>query len=73
MCERNIDQLPLTSLQLGTWPVTQACALSRNRTSNRLVHRMALNPLSHTSQGQASSIINILYKYSKIAKLGSWH
>ena len=51
MCERYVDRLPLTCLQLGTWPKTQACALTGNRTSNPLVHRPALNPLSHTSQG----------------------
>ena len=27
------------------------CALTRNQTGNPLVHRLALNPLSHTSQG----------------------
>ena len=32
------------------WPTTQACALTRNRTSDPLVRRPALNPLSHTSQ-----------------------
>ena len=36
---------------LGTWPATQAQALAGNWTSNPLVHRPALNPLSHTSQG----------------------
>ena len=36
------------------WPATQAHALTRNWTSNLLVHRPALNPLSHTSQGSAS-------------------
>ena len=35
----------------GTWPATQACDLTGNRTSNPLVHRPVLNPLSHTSQG----------------------
>ena len=30
---------------------TQACALTGNQTSDPLVHRPALNPLSHTSQG----------------------
>ena len=35
----------------GTWPATQACALTGNRTGNPLVHRPVLNPLSHTSQG----------------------
>ena len=44
-------QLPLTRPQPGTWPATQACALTGNRTGNLLVHRLALNPLSHMSQG----------------------
>ena len=51
MCERNISWLPLTCPQLGTWPATQACALTGNRTSDLSVCRLALNPLSHTSQG----------------------
>ena len=36
---------------LGTWPTTQACALTGNQTGDPLVCRLALNPLSHTSQG----------------------
>ena len=36
---------------LGTWPRTQACALTGNRTGDPLVHRLVLDPLSHTSQG----------------------
>ena len=32
MCKRNMDRLPLTCPQLGTWPTTQACALTGNRT-----------------------------------------
>ena len=51
ICERNIDWLPLARPQLGTWPTTQACALTENQTSDPLVHRPVLNPLSHTSQG----------------------
>ena len=43
--------LPLTHPLLGTWPATQACALTGNQTGDALVHRPALNPLSHTSQG----------------------
>ena len=43
--------LPLVRPLLGTWPATQACALTRNPTSDPLVRRPALNPLSHTSQG----------------------
>ena len=39
-CTRdNIDQLPLTRPQLGSWPASQACALTGDRTSNLLVHR----------------------------------
>ena len=50
--ERNINVwLPLVCPTLGTWPATQACALNGNQTSNLSVHRLALNPLSHTSQG----------------------
>ena len=50
--ERNINVwLPLTCSLLGTWPATEACALTGNQTSHPLVHRPVLNPLSHTSQG----------------------
>ena len=35
----------------GPGPATQTCALTGNRTSNLLVCRPALNPLSHASQG----------------------
>ena len=46
--ERNINAwLPLLHHLLGTWPATQACALTGNWTSNSLVDRLALNPLSH--------------------------
>ena len=37
---------------LRTWPATQACVLSGNRTGHPLVRRPAFHPLSHTSQGQ---------------------
>ena len=37
--------------QLGTWPATQARALTGNLTHNLLVPRLALSPLRHTSQG----------------------
>ena len=43
--------LPLTCPLLGAWPATQACALTGNQTNDPLVHRPALNPLGHTSQG----------------------
>ena len=49
--ERNINVwLPLVRLLLGTWSATQACALTGNPTGDPLVHRLALNLLSHTSQ-----------------------
>ena len=43
--------LPLARPLPGTIPATQACALTGNRTSDLLVCRLVLNPLSHTSQG----------------------
>ena len=50
--ERNITVwLPLIRPLLGTWPETQACALTENRTGNPLILRLSLSPLSHTSQG----------------------
>ena len=51
MCKRNIDQLPLTHPHLWPWPTTQSCALTRNQTGDLWVCSPALNPLSHTSQG----------------------
>ena len=44
--------LPLQRPLLGIRPTTQACALTGNLISDSLVCRLALNPLSHTSQGQ---------------------
>ena len=52
-------QLPLTSPQMRTWPATQACVLTGNRTSNLSECRLALSALSHTSQGC------ILYFYNQ--------
>ena len=50
--ERNIHVwLPLAHLLLGTWPATQACALTGNQTSDLSICRMGLSPLSHTNQG----------------------
>ena len=46
--------LPLMRPLLGTWPATQACALSGNQTGDPLITRLALNPLSHTRQGSSS-------------------
>ena len=48
--ERHINVwLPVILPVLGTWPATQACALTGNRTSDPLVHRPVLNPLSYAS------------------------
>ena len=50
--ERNINVwLPLECPALGTWPATQACALTGNWTGDPLVYRPAVNPLSYSSQG----------------------
>ena len=43
-------RLPLMRPLLGTWPATQACALTGNQSGNPLVRRLVLNPLSHTNQ-----------------------
>ena len=64
--ERNINVwLLLTCPLLGTWPVTQACALTGNQTSDPLVHRPELKPLSHNSQGQIIIIAVILHVVSQ--------
>ena len=44
----------------GAWPATQACALTGNRTSDPLVHRPALSPLSYTSQGNRNSFNEVM-------------
>ena len=50
--EGNINVwLPFVHPLLGTWPTTQTCARTGNRTGDPLVCRPALSPLSHTSQG----------------------
>ena len=72
MCETNFDWLLLAHPQLGTWPETQACALIGNRTSDPLVCRLALNPLSHTSHSSTFFIliahINYLLKFCGTTK-----
>ena len=58
--EGNINVwLPLVCPLLGTWPATQACALTGNQTSDPSVCKLALNPLSHTSQGNRVFFYNI--------------
>ena len=50
--ERNINVwLPLAHPLLWTWLATQPCALTGNWRRDSLFHWLALNPLSHTSQG----------------------
>ena len=51
MCKRYINWLPLSHPQLGSWPTTQACALTGNQTGDLSVCQPALNPLSHACQG----------------------
>ena len=68
MCEREVDLLPLTCPELGTWPETQACALTGNPTRDPLLLRLALNPLSHTSQGWSFDLFFYLGHISL-----SWH
>ena len=50
--------LPLTQPLLETWPATQVCAVTRNRTHDPLVHRPVLNLLSHTSQAKFLMLFN---------------
>ena len=50
--------LSLTRPLLGTWPETQARALTGNQTGDPLVHRPALGPLSHASQGTSFPLID---------------
>ena len=48
--ERDISRLSLAQPELGMWPGTQACALTRNQTGALSVSRLELNPLSHSNQ-----------------------
>ena len=41
----------------GTWPATQACALTGNQPRNPFVRRPAPNPLSHASQSIKSFLV----------------
>ena len=73
MCERYIDRLPLARLQVGTWSVTQACALTGNRTSNLSVRRLALNPLNHSSWGLLRTLkraLSLLYFWEWVLQTG---
>ena len=59
MHKRYIDGCLSHTPQLGTWPTTQGCALAGNQIVNLLVPKMALNVLSHTSQGYKGLFIFI--------------
>ena len=61
MCTRYIDWLPLSHPYLGSWPTTEAFAQTGNQTSNLLVCKPSLNPLSHTSQGYMLDIMFFLH------------
>ena len=68
--ERSISVwLPLMCPQLGTWPTTPACSLTGNRTSNPLLCRPALNPLSDTSQTKFSVLSSFVSCYSLCFKV----
>ena len=59
--ERNISVwLPLSCPLLGTWAATQACALTGNWTRNPLICRLALSPLSLTSQSMDSFFLVVV-------------
>ena len=54
---------PLTHPLLGTWPTTQARAPTGSQTGITLVCRLALNPLSHISQGDTNYFISSVKTY----------
>ena len=53
---------------LGTWPATQAFALTGNQTGSPLVCRPMLNPLSYTNQGPIFLITEEKYLINKFDK-----
>ena len=57
--ERNINVwLPPVCSLLRAWPTNQACALTGNQTSNPLVYRPVLNPLSTLARVQGHKSYN---------------
>ena len=62
--------LPLLHPLLGTWPATQACAVTGNRTGNHLVRRPAGSPLSHSSQGEISFICQLQWACNSVLVSG---
>ena len=64
--ERNIDAwVPLVCSPLGTWPTTQACALTRSRRGVPLLCSMVLSPLRQASQGVMYVLIDHAGGWSK--------
>ena len=64
--ERSVSVwLPLGCPAMGTWPTSQACALTGNRTGKSLSRRPALSPLSHTSQGWRPTYFNSFNLHNK--------
>ena len=51
-CMRNINPLPLAHSLTGTKPATRACALTKNRTRDLSVYRMALQPTEPHQPGR---------------------
>ena len=50
----------------------QACALTGNRSSNHLVHRPVLNPLSYTSQGQIPIFVRHIMAFTLLNNVPSF-
>ena len=65
----NIDWLPVVRTRITTEPATQACALTRNQTSDLSVYRMMLNQLSHTGQGRAHSFFHSIIAFNKFLSI----
>ena len=60
--ERNINVwLPLTRPLLGTWPTTQACALTGNWTGNSLIRGPVLNQWATPARAQFYYLISHIY------------
>ena len=55
---------------MGTWPATQACALTGNWTGDLLLHSPALSPLNHTSQGSSWSFILTYFTFGFLIHFG---
>ena len=69
-CERRREKEREGEKHLGTWPPTQACALTGNRTSDPLVCRPALSTLSHPRQGYIC-LLNEMVRYKTSFKESS--